>query len=156
MNMDDIRRILSTTPAARQHLKELTGRNRNRYTEENVLMYLRAGGRCEYCHEDLLVSSHAWHSSQTDHIIPTNWGGKDDPENKALTCAKCNSVKGHALPDGVTVDQLRDLDRTGQLAKIWPWLEKRRDEQRLKQEHEAFKALVELVRTHRTGSTPDA
>jgi len=51
----------------------------------------RAGGRCELCqmHPDLQGAEF-----HIDHICPVSHGGADEPQNLALTCPRCNLVKG--------------------------------------------------------------
>lgn len=43
----------------------------------------RAEGRCEYCliHQDFSIYAH-----EIDHIIPIKHGGKNHPDNLALSC----------------------------------------------------------------------
>ena len=51
----------------------------------------RAGGRCEYClsPEWLLLAG-----CEVDHVISRKHGGKTEPANLALSCARCNRAKG--------------------------------------------------------------
>jgi 5-methylcytosine-specific restriction endonuclease McrA len=47
----------------------------------------RAGYRCEYCHYPEFLST----SPLTiDHIFPRSLGGKDNFNNLALACRRCN------------------------------------------------------------------
>ena len=51
----------------------------------------RAGGRCEYClsPEWLLLAG-----CEVDHVISRKHGGKTEPANLALSCARFNRAKG--------------------------------------------------------------
>ena len=55
----------------------------------------RAGNRCEYCRisQDHLPAS-AFH---TEHVVPRQHQGSDDPGNLALSCDRCNFHKGPNL-----------------------------------------------------------
>lgn len=58
----------------------------------------RAEERCEYCliHQDFSIYAH-----EIDHIIPIKHGGKNNPDNLALSCLSCNRHKGS---DFATID----------------------------------------------------
>ena len=58
----------------------------------------RAKSKCEYCliHQDCSIYTH-----EIDHIIPVKHGGKNDPDNLALSCLSCNRYKGS---DFATID----------------------------------------------------
>jgi 5-methylcytosine-specific restriction endonuclease McrA len=68
---------------------------RYRYSAEMVDLAWRARFCCEYCDKDLLrsVDEYEWHWEH-DHVVPTNRGGPDRPENWALACRTCNQFKG--------------------------------------------------------------
>lgn len=64
-------------------------------------MWLRTGGRCEYCG----IQMPTWYDAgapgadvrvapSIDHRMPKSRGGTDDPENLAIACRSCNSSKG--------------------------------------------------------------
>lgn len=55
------------------------------------LVFLRAGGRCEYC---LLPQDVAVYQHEPDHIVPRQHGGATDADNLALACTRCNRFKG--------------------------------------------------------------
>lgn len=61
-----------------------------------AVVAIRAGFRCEYCGEDMIGSLNAFFTWVLDHIIPKSRfavGDPDDPENLALSCHTCNSLK---------------------------------------------------------------
>ena len=61
------------------------------WSEESINIWIRAGGRCEYCGRDLLACEDAhFHGQHLDHIVPD---GGDGFENRALACAACNRIK---------------------------------------------------------------
>lgn len=55
-----------------------------------VLVSLRAGRRCEYCHAPQLLVGQSFHF---DHIKPFSTGGKTNAENLCFACAHCNTAK---------------------------------------------------------------
>jgi hypothetical protein len=54
----------------------------------------RAGHRCEYC---LLRQEHSALAHHIEHIIAKQHGGRDDLDNLALACRRCNLQKGPNL-----------------------------------------------------------
>jgi hypothetical protein len=56
--------------------------------------YREAEGCCIYCRKDMLADEDAYMSGQLDHLVPTEAGGPDTPENKVLACNVCNNLKG--------------------------------------------------------------
>lgn len=58
------------------------------------MLYRRDGGRCAYCGKKLSIRE-----STKDHIIPRSKGGKDEWENLALSCFRCNTVKNNRTPE---------------------------------------------------------
>ena len=54
----------------------------------------RAGGRCEYCRLPQDYSALRFH---IDHVVATQHGGADSPQNLALACPECNRRKGTNL-----------------------------------------------------------
>ncbi|MFO0803958.1 MAG: HNH endonuclease signature motif containing protein [Gemmataceae bacterium] len=63
----------------------------------------RAAGRCEYCHMPEGLARYA--AFRLEHIVAKQHGGKDDPENLAWSCQRCNLHKGTNLSG---VDPLTD------------------------------------------------
>ena len=57
-------------------------------------VFLRAGGRCEYCliHQDDRPETHP-----IDHNLAIQYGGQTEPDNLALSCVFCNRNKGPNL-----------------------------------------------------------
>ena len=49
--------------------------------------------KCAYCDKDLVSSVDNHRELQTDHIIPSSKGGEDHPDNYALSCRTCNTIK---------------------------------------------------------------
>jgi hypothetical protein len=58
------------------------------------LVRLRAGHCCEYC---LLSQDHCQLVHHVEHIVARQHGGKDEAENLALACHRCNLHKGPNL-----------------------------------------------------------
>ena len=54
----------------------------------------RADNRCEYC---LLRQEHSDLTHHIEHIVAKQHGGRDDIENLALACHRCNLRKGPNL-----------------------------------------------------------
>jgi 5-methylcytosine-specific restriction endonuclease McrA len=67
--------------------------------ENDVILGIRAGFKCEYCDKDLLASVDNYKEWQKDHIIPKSKGGEDINENIAISCKTCNvNIKGRWNP----------------------------------------------------------
>ena len=54
----------------------------------------RADNRCEYC---LLRQEHSQLTHHIEHIVAKQHGGRDDVDNLALACHRCNVHKGPNL-----------------------------------------------------------
>ncbi|MGO9268773.1 MAG: HNH endonuclease [Terriglobia bacterium] len=54
----------------------------------------RADNRCEYC---LLRREHSGLTHHIEHVIAKQHGGRDDADNLALACHRCNLRKGPNL-----------------------------------------------------------
>jgi hypothetical protein len=54
----------------------------------------RARNRCEYC---LLRQAHSELTHHIEHIVARQHGGRDEVENLALACHRCNLRKGPNL-----------------------------------------------------------
>lgn len=76
------------------------------WDEDDVILGIRAGFKCEYCDKDLLASVDNYKEWQKDHIIPKSKGGEDINENIAISCKTCNvNIKGRWNPaDELTTD----------------------------------------------------
>ncbi len=62
--------------------------------DTRAFVRLRAGNRCEYC---LLRQEHVELPHHIEHIVAKQHGGRDGPENLALSCGRCNAFKGPNL-----------------------------------------------------------
>src|SRR6266446_2610761 len=58
------------------------------------LVRRRASNRCEYC---LLRQEHSRVTRHIEHIVAKQHGGRDDPDNLALACQRCNLQKSPNL-----------------------------------------------------------
>lgn len=58
------------------------------------LVRRRANDRCEYC---LLRQENSRLAHHLEHIIAKKHGGRDSPDNLALSCHRCNLRKGSNL-----------------------------------------------------------
>ena len=74
--------------------------------------WLRASGRCEYCHRDLLVDRLGYAVQETDHLLPkseSKYAKYDgDCRNTVLSCRLCNGLKRDhvALENGECADDM--------------------------------------------------
>ncbi|HEY1219551.1 MAG: HNH endonuclease signature motif containing protein [Bryobacteraceae bacterium] len=57
-------------------------------------VWRRAAGRCEYC---LLPQESSELTHHIEHIVARQHGGRDDADNLALACHRCNLHKGPNL-----------------------------------------------------------
>lgn len=69
----------------------------------------RAGNCCEYCR--IRQEDDPFYSFHTEHILPRQHGGTDDPANLALACYHCNRHKG---PNLAALDP-----QTGQMTRLF-------------------------------------
>jgi 5-methylcytosine-specific restriction endonuclease McrA len=58
-------------------------------------IFYRDHGMCAYCEKKLVLKEVTF-----DHVYPKVRGGPHTWENLVTACSKCNSRKGHALPQG--------------------------------------------------------
>ena len=63
-------------------------------TATRDLVRRRADNRCEYC---LLRQQHSSLMHHIEHIVAKQHGGRDDADNLALACHRCNLRKGPNL-----------------------------------------------------------
>jgi hypothetical protein len=72
-----------------------------------ILVALRAGHRCEYCHAPEAVFNLPL---EVEHIVPVARGGEDTFANRALACRSCNLYKAAHMsgldPNSETVARL--------------------------------------------------
>ena len=61
-------------------------------------VYVRDGCVCVYCGLDGKQDPRIWRQLQIDHLIPRKHGGPDKPENKVVSCTRCNVQKGDTDP----------------------------------------------------------
>lgn len=96
----------------------------------------RADNRCEYCRvQQQFYPDFTFH---IEHIVARQHGGRDDPENLALSCHLCNSKKG---------PNLSGLDpETGLLTRLFNPRTDRWDEH-FRSENGQIVGLTELGRT---------
>ncbi|MFH0980799.1 MAG: HNH endonuclease signature motif containing protein [Planctomycetota bacterium] len=119
------------------------------WSEEAIEIMLRANGYCEYCGADLAASPEAFWSSHYEHVLPPkSHGGEDDwRQNKALACPKCNSVKRDDLPEGVTADDMKQMEkRSDRIAAFRPMVLERRRKMHVIEVYARFRELLELRR----------
>jgi|TARA_R110000764_G_scaffold176850_1_gene263006 5-methylcytosine-specific restriction endonuclease McrA len=92
--------------------------NTGQWGENDVILGIRAGFKCEYCDKDLLASVDNYKEWQKDHIIPLSKGGEDINENIAISCKTCNvNIKGRwnpadeSTPENLTRQELITIVR---------------------------------------------
>ncbi len=74
-----------------------------RFSPEMVEIAWRARFKCEYCSADLLESVDNYeYNWEREHVVPTDANGPDEFENWALSCRRCNQLKGKWNPAAVT------------------------------------------------------
>jgi len=63
-------------------------------------LFERDQGRCVYCGLDLKADYDRFMMATEDHLVPASIVGKGrDLDNLILSCAVCNRLKGHFVPD---------------------------------------------------------
>ena len=67
------------------------GKRRVRFSRQNI--YLRDGGKCQYCQRSVELSECTF-----DHVVPRVKGGRTCWTNVVLACASCNRKKGAKTP----------------------------------------------------------
>ena len=55
--------------------------------------------RCCWCGMHMTELQGREHSATIEHVVPISVGGKDDPENYAVACNKCNRRRGNTPAD---------------------------------------------------------
>ncbi|MCM8525156.1 MAG: HNH endonuclease [Lentisphaeraceae bacterium] len=66
-------------------------RREARFSRRNI--FIRDNYTCQYCHKKFSPKE-----LNIDHVIPRSRGGKTTWDNVALSCIKCNTVKGARTP----------------------------------------------------------
>ena len=66
-------------------------RREARFSRRNI--FIRDKYTCQYCHHKFAPKE-----LNIDHVIPRSRGGKTTWDNVALSCIKCNTVKGARTP----------------------------------------------------------
>ncbi|MCM8541602.1 MAG: HNH endonuclease [Lentisphaeraceae bacterium] len=66
-------------------------RREARFSRRNI--FIRDSYTCQYCHKKFSPKE-----LNIDHVIPRSRGGKTTWDNVALSCIKCNTVKGARTP----------------------------------------------------------
>lgn len=75
---------------ASQYLRKLSG---DEYKQLTLKLHKMQNGCCFICQQPIDISIH---STNIDHIVPLNTGGKDNESNFALTHESCNKSKQDA------------------------------------------------------------
>lgn len=110
------------------------------YSDDTIKYIVRSKGYCEYCCCKLMEHESAYHSSETEHIVPD---GNCDPDNLALVCSACNNAKSNDLPPGHDAATLYDMAREDRIKLIRPWLaDRRRNEKHHTEIYDALKVLM--------------
>ena len=91
------------------------------------IVYARTGGRCEYCHRDLIADRFGYACAQIDHLLPQSLYPEvaDNPLNWVLACHLCNSSKGvhDVLEDCADTPQVAlATNRTGLIQMAWAYI----------------------------------
>lgn len=72
------------------------------YTAEDIFKIRKQlGNKCAYCSTPLN------HGGHVDHIVPVSRGGKNEPENLTLACARCNLEKHAKTPEEFLAWQIK-------------------------------------------------
>ena len=78
-------------------------RQRRRYIRLNRKnIWLRDGGRCQYCNCSISLSSF-----EIEHVMPRSRGGQTTWENIVASCALCNQKKGAMTPEEANMRLLK-------------------------------------------------
>ena len=75
---------------ASQYLRKLSG---DEYKQLTLKLHKMQNGCCFICQQPIDISIH---TTNIDHIVPLNTGGKDNESNFALTHESCNKSKQDA------------------------------------------------------------
>src|SRR5258708_4487506 len=80
-------------------------------------IYRHGGCKCVYCGFDGAGSDkfHSWRQLAIDHLIPVSKGGRNAPDNKVVSCHRCNTMKGSfdpsdgGRPENISPDLRKEL-----------------------------------------------
>jgi|SRR5579863_6258074 5-methylcytosine-specific restriction endonuclease McrA len=61
-------------------------------------VYKLGGCTCVYCDFSGLNDFNSWRQLAIDHLIPVSRGGSNTPDNKVVSCHRCNTLKGSWNP----------------------------------------------------------
>lgn len=86
-------KITIMTPAVVRFKQALRRRTIRGVRYSKLAIYLRDGGRCQYCGTKLPRKY-----ATVDHILPASRGGKTSWTNVVLACFGCNTRKGNRTP----------------------------------------------------------
>lgn len=67
---------------------------RSKNTRKIRQALIKKSNKCHWCKEPLTIDT-----STIEHIIPLVRGGLENANNRALSCAKCNSERGSDMPE---------------------------------------------------------
>jgi hypothetical protein len=90
--------------------------------------------KCCWCGCETVPESSKRNSATIEHVIPRSKGGSNDPENLAMSCARCNQHRGTIDADefmvasltGFAVIKVKDRDLAAKLERIKARREKKR------------------------------
>ena len=83
------------------------GRLLRRGEKIKVLLCIQHG-KCCYCGVDISKEPHS--SIHLDHVMPVSLGGKNDPNNIILSCARCNLRKSGRHPLDFIIEEPNVID----------------------------------------------
>ncbi len=74
---------------------------------------------------------HSWRQLAIDHLIPVSKGGRNAPDNKVVSCHRCNTMKGCFDPShGVRPEYISPDLRAELIAKVQQHLDLENSEER--------------------------
>ena len=91
-------------------------------------IYVDGRCTCVYCGFGDIDNFHAWRHLAIDHLIPVSRGGLDTPENKVVSCHRCNTLKGSWNP--LKNDEGPSVDRHELIARVKKYLDLENSEER--------------------------
>ena len=73
-------------------------------------VYKRDNLTCVYCDLDGGEKFSVFRQMVIDHLVPTSRGGDDTPENKVVSCYRCNTLKGAYDPRPGAQDKKQQIE----------------------------------------------